>query len=55
MHNVEDVAWVSIFGSVGMLGAILVVVGKLVAIYATMPQPAAPTEVVASGRGFNVS
>jgi hypothetical protein len=54
MHNIEDVAWVSIFGTVGMLLAMVVVVGKLIAIYATSP-PAAPTELVATGQGLNVS
>jgi hypothetical protein len=54
MHNIEDVAWVSIFGTVGMLLAMVVVVGKLIAIYATSP-PAAPTELVAAGQGLNVS
>jgi hypothetical protein len=54
MHNIEDVAWVSIFGTVGMLLAMIVVVGKLLAIYATAPQ-AAPTEIVATGQGLNVS
>eukprot|EP00882_Tetradesmus_deserticola_P031182 GHRQ01035254.1.p1 GENE.GHRQ01035254.1~~GHRQ01035254.1.p1 ORF type:complete len:186 (+),score=63.85 GHRQ01035254.1:512-1069(+) len=52
MHNIEDVAWVSIFGTVGMLLAMVVVVAKLVAIYATSP-PAAPTELVATGQGLN--
>jgi hypothetical protein len=54
MHNIEDVAWVSIFGTIGMLLAMIVVVGKLIAIYATAP-PAAPTELVATGQGLNVS
>jgi CHASE2 domain-containing sensor protein len=54
MHNIEDVARVSIFGTVGMLLAMVVVVGKLIAIYATSP-PAAPTELVATGQGLNVS
>jgi hypothetical protein len=53
MHNIEDVAWVSIFGTVGMLLAMVVVVGKLIAIYAMSP-PAAPTELVATGQGLNV-
>ncbi|WIA35643.1 hypothetical protein OEZ86_004057 [Tetradesmus obliquus] len=52
MHNIEDVAWVSIFGTVGMLLAMVVVVGKLVAIYATSP-PAAPTELISTGQGLN--
>jgi hypothetical protein len=49
----EDVAVVSIFGTVGMLAAMAIVVGKLVAIYLTAP-PAAPTELVASGVSFQV-
>eukprot|EP00878_Enallax_costatus_P016932 GHUV01017775.1.p1 GENE.GHUV01017775.1~~GHUV01017775.1.p1 ORF type:complete len:304 (+),score=81.44 GHUV01017775.1:1275-2186(+) len=52
MHHIEDVAWVSIFGTVGMLVAMLVVAGKLVAIYITAPA-AAPTEMVAQGQGFH--
>lgn len=54
VHQMEDVAVVSIFGTVGMLAAMAVVVGKLVAIYLTTPQPA-PTELVASGVSFQVS
>jgi hypothetical protein len=53
MHEMEDVAFVSIFGTVGMLAAMAVVVGKLVAIYLSTPQPA-PTELVASGVSFQV-
>jgi hypothetical protein len=53
MHDMEDVAFVSIFGTVGMLAAMAVVVGKLVAIYLSTPQPA-PTELVAAGVSFQV-
>jgi hypothetical protein len=49
----EDVAVVSIFGTVGMLAAMAIVVGKLIAIYLTTPV-AAPTELVASGVSFQV-
>jgi hypothetical protein len=49
----EDVAVVSIFGTVGMLAAMAVVVGKLIAIYISMPV-SAPTELVAKGVGFQV-
>lgn len=54
MHQMEDVAWVSILGTVGMLGAMLIVVGKLIVLYINTPV-AAPTEVVATSRGFHVS
>lgn len=54
MHHMEDVAVVSIFGTVGMLLAMAVVVGKLLALYITAPA-AAPTELVATGQGLNVS
>lgn len=54
MHKMEDVAVVSILGTVGMLFAVLVVVVKLIAIYLTAPA-AAPTELIASGVGFQVS
>lgn len=53
MHHIEDVAWVSIFGTVGMLVAMLVVAGKLIAIYFTA-SAVAPTEMVARGQGFHV-
>jgi hypothetical protein len=53
MHHMEDVAVVSIFGTVGMLAAMAVVVGKLIAIYISMPM-SAPTELVAKGVGFQV-
>jgi hypothetical protein len=53
MHQMEDIAWVSILGTVGMLGAMFIVVGKLVVLYITTPVAAA-TEMVASSRGFHV-
>lgn len=53
MHHIEDVAVVSILGTVGMLAAMGVVVGKLIAIFLSTPQPA-PTELVASGVSFQV-
>ena len=53
MHKMEDVAVVGIFGTVGMLAAMAVVVGKLLAIYISAPA-AAPTELVASGVSFQV-
>lgn len=49
----EDVAAVSILGTVGMLAAMAIVVGKLVYIYLTSPE-APPTEIVASGTSFQV-
>lgn len=53
MHHMEDVAVVSIFGTIGMLAAMAVVVGKLIAIYMTT-SVVAPTELVASGVSFQV-
>jgi hypothetical protein len=44
---------VSILGTIGMLAAMAIVVGKLVVLYVTAPE-AAPTEVVASSTSFQV-
>ncbi|KIZ00067.1 hypothetical protein MNEG_7895 [Monoraphidium neglectum] len=50
MHHLEDVAIVGIFGTLAMLVAIAVVVGKLLATYlAAGGAPPAPTELVAGG------
>eukprot|EP00775_Hariotina_reticulata_P002276 gene2276-2588_t len=54
MHQMEDLAWVSILGTVGMLGAMLIVVGKLIVLYINTPVAAA-TEVVATSGGFHSS
>jgi hypothetical protein len=44
----EDVAWVSIFGTLGMLLAMTIVVVKLMLLYMNGSEPAGPTEIVAN-------
>lgn len=53
IHNIEDVAWVSILGSIGMLVAMIVVCGKLLALYLGRQTPA-HTQTV-SHQGFQVA
>lgn len=47
MHHMEDVAWVSIFGTLGMLLAMVIVVVKLLLLYCNGSEPTGSTEVVA--------
>eukprot|EP00879_Flechtneria_rotunda_P013662 GHRR01014272.1.p1 GENE.GHRR01014272.1~~GHRR01014272.1.p1 ORF type:complete len:335 (+),score=82.20 GHRR01014272.1:260-1264(+) len=53
IHKIEEVAYVSILGTAGMLLAMLVVVGKLLSIYIASESALAPTELVAKGQGFH--
>ena len=48
MHHMEDVAWVSIFGTLGMLVAMVIVVVKLINLYMTSAEPTGSTEIVAN-------
>jgi hypothetical protein len=45
----EDVAWVSIMGTVGMLVVVVVIVVQLLVLFATNPDARGPTEVVTTG------
>jgi len=49
VQHVHDMAWLAILGTIGMMLAVLVVVGKLGWMYVGSPRTVAPTEWVTSG------
>ncbi len=50
----EDVAFVSLLGTAGMLGAVVVIIGRLLVLALDPSTPRAHTELVARGRGLQV-